>query len=493
MASSGPPFGRSTGHGSVSPVDVQGPTRERPALAPAAWRRLVLRFGTPGLLVAGLIAFLATAVASLAAMDAMVLRYRQQDQALEARRLAGRVGMLLVDIETGVRGFLITGRDDFLEPRNAAMREIEATLAAFKQHWLAAGNAGRALDRLDGLMKARMTELDRTIRERRAQGSSAQVDLPASIEGKRLMDEIRGELARLDDLQRDAALRSATEASRAREKVIHLGLLLGCLGLLLVGFSLALSVRDRRRRDLAQHALAEANATLESQVAERTRELQEALQRIQSFAGAMDRGIEAERRRLAREVHDQFGQIASAMKFMVGGLPEGTDASQARTRATMLELCDTALATARRITTELRPPLLDDFGLAAAVAHQAEALGHDRGFSILVDVIDDEVLTADQASQLFRIFQEASANTLRHAQASTLRVVGRHDEGTYRFEMTDDGVGPRAAREGSSGLRNMRERAGLIGGSLSFGKAPRGGTQLVVAVPLQPEITAVAA
>ena len=157
----------------------------------------------------------------------------------------------------------------------------------------------------------------------------------------------------------------------------------------------------------------------------------------------------------------------------------------------LLALADENIAVARAISAALRPPLLDDLGLAAALAHHAKGLERQGQLAVQVEVRDEQRLDAEQRNQLFRILQEAATNVLRHAKASRLEIRGSADAaadsgaGSYCLEIIDDGIGPGQVRPDASGLRNMRERAALAGGSLGFGPGPRGGTRVAVCLPLQ--------
>jgi len=150
----------------------------------------------------------------------------------------------------------------------------------------------------------------------------------------------------------------------------------------------------------------------------------------------------------------------------------------------MLAIADEVIGAARRISNTLRPPLLDDFGFGAAVQHYVQGLQRQSELVVDLDLAPDDALSSEQHNQLFRLLQEAATNVLRHAQAHQLSIESRVEDGAYRLRIEDDGVGPGDVRADASGLRNMRERAVLAGGELSFGPAPRRGTRIEVRVPL---------
>jgi signal transduction histidine kinase len=146
------------------------------------------------------------------------------------------------------------------------------------------------------------------------------------------------------------------------------------------------------------------------------------------------------------------------------------------------QLLDEAIATARRIAADLRPPLLDDLGLAAALGQLAQ---HD-GLTATVRVEDDHVLTPRLAEQLFRITQEAVTNVLRHAKAAHIHIEGGATDQAYLLAVEDDGVGfdPQAVRRGALGLVGMRERARLAGGECRWVTPRFGGTRVEIRLPL---------
>lgn len=213
-------------------------------------------------------------------------------------------------------------------------------------------------------------------------------------------------------------------------------------------------------------------------------DLKDAQAHIAAVAGEQDRRVERERWRISREVHDQIGQVFSAIKLIVESLPAGAlPAAQAATLARAIEL---GIATTRKVTADLRPPLLDDLGLAAALRHFGQQVEQAGDLACIVDVIDEEALGADQRLALHRIAQEATGNALRHAGAGVIEITGRRDGGRYLFRITDDGRGfePHDLSRGTMGLAIMRERAALLGGSCEIASGVGKGTVVAVSLNL---------
>lgn len=199
---------------------------------------------------------------------------------------------------------------------------------------------------------------------------------------------------------------------------------------------------------------------------------------------------EEERERIARDIHDELGGNLVAIKFDVALLAGklDTDPLQLRRRVRSIEkLVDDAIATAGRVARELRPGILKDFGLAAAVECQAEDFTQRTGIACKVLCADDDATAEEAASTaLFRIFQEALTNISKHAHASKVEVRLVQEDGDILLEIFDDGRGlaPEAlTKPRSYGLRGIRERLNALQGSLDISSSPQGGTRLTVRVP----------
>jgi signal transduction histidine kinase len=227
---------------------------------------------------------------------------------------------------------------------------------------------------------------------------------------------------------------------------------------------------------------------VEQQAAEKIRQSREQLRHL---ANHLQRVREEERTRIARELHDQFGQTLSVLKmdlaWLAKHLPGPNPSLQAKLDA-MGSVIDATLQVLHRVCTELRPVILDDFGLAAAIQWQTEDFQGRTGIvcSVILDTEADK-LTQDESTALFRIFQETLTNTLRHASATEIGVRLWEEENQLMLEIADNGKGI-ASTEISSptslGLIGMRERVYGINGSIQFTGIQDKGTRVTVAVPL---------
>lgn len=240
---------------------------------------------------------------------------------------------------------------------------------------------------------------------------------------------------------------------------------------------------------------------------------------LRKLAGHLESAREAERTRIAREIHDEFGQLLTGFKFDLswlekklsaqgevreakdpvsgkGGEPAGPQAAGTSTRAgllekvrTMTELLHGMVQSVRRIAAELRPGVLDDLGLAAAVEWQAGELQKRTGIKAHVrTALSERELPREITTALFRIFQESLTNVARHAEAKNVRVNLREQSGWLSLEVSDDGRGITEAdmsKADAFGLLGMRERIAPLRGRCEIRGAPGQGTTVSVSVPLE--------
>jgi PAS domain S-box-containing protein len=220
------------------------------------------------------------------------------------------------------------------------------------------------------------------------------------------------------------------------------------------------------------------------------RELRRSRARLAELSSHLQAAKEEERERIARDIHDELGGTLVAIKFgiaLLGNKLDG-DPEQLHQRVASIEkLADDAIATAGRVARELRPGILKDFGLAAAIECQAEDFTQRTGIACRVLCADYDAETDEQTSTaLFRIFQEALTNISKHAQAERVEVRLVQEAGDIMLEITDDGRGlaPDAlTKPRSYGLHGIRERIRALDGSIDIGRGPQGGTRMVVRAP----------
>jgi signal transduction histidine kinase len=200
---------------------------------------------------------------------------------------------------------------------------------------------------------------------------------------------------------------------------------------------------------------------------------------------------EEERQRVAREIHDELGQQLTTLKMDLSwiskNLPNNLGPSIEKI-GTMSKSIDTAIDTVRKMSTDLRPPVLDYFGLLTAIESYLEEFQRHTGIKCaMVPQTGDVDLGQGRNVALFRIVQEALTNVARHADAKEVEVSLKKEDGKVHLEIKDDGIGIKAEKvisSNSMGIIGMRERAYLCGGHVRITGTPGKGTTVKVAIPL---------
>jgi signal transduction histidine kinase len=193
-------------------------------------------------------------------------------------------------------------------------------------------------------------------------------------------------------------------------------------------------------------------------------------EQLQALPDRIERVREEERSGIAREIHDELGQVLTGIKMDVAWVdrrlasPEGISTDDLRDRLEALsDLIDETINQVRRISAELRPGVLDHLGLLAACEWQANEFQHRTGTRCTIaSNLADTRLGRDLSTAVFRIFQEALTNVARHANANRVDVKLERIDDRLVLEVSDDGKGisPEAARSPASlGLLGLRERA----------------------------------
>lgn len=203
-------------------------------------------------------------------------------------------------------------------------------------------------------------------------------------------------------------------------------------------------------------------------------------------AARLEAAREDERRRIARELHDELGQLLTALKLDLGCLENEIDpALLARTQA-MATLIDNTIRTVRRLATQLRPHVLDDLGLKAGLEWLTRESCKRANMTYEVHwTLASREMTKDAESAFFRICQEALNNVIRHAQATHVIVTFSFDRRGLNLKVTDNGQGHTAqlSQPSGLGLLGIQERIGLLGGTLSLQTAKGEGTTLSAWAP----------
>lgn len=258
---------------------------------------------------------------------------------------------------------------------------------------------------------------------------------------------------------------------------------------LIMGHYLTALLRDNYRQSLQ---IARNAEELELKVAEKTQALRDLLNQL-------ERAREEERAQVSRDLHDELGQELTALRYALGLTSERyrrDPAGIGRNLSELDHLLQRTNRTVRSLVGQLRPLILDDLGLRAAIEWLLQRAVERSGVSVQSELLgDDRQLSSQLASTVFRIVQEALTNTIRHASASRVELALQIGEGELRLRIRDDGVGfdPAASRRDAGrgpggtgvGLLGMRERVLALGAALDIQSQPGAGTTIEATFPLR--------
>ncbi|RZT97760.1 CHASE3 domain-containing protein [Rivibacter subsaxonicus] len=402
---------------------------------------------------------------------------------ISARPKVQRMLLSITDAETGQRGYLLTGRTEYLEPFRNAAESLPETLEWLRAHYARRPELRPAMAKLEELVADKMSEVSDTVRlydEGRHEAWRAV--LQTNI-GQERMDAIRAQVEQL--------LADEAKAGELARRQVHDSLLISRLGIATLTalslLALFLYLRQTRaleatRREQQQAVQAERDQ-LEVEVQRRTAELTELSRHLLSAR-------EDERSRLARELHDELGALLTTAKL---------DSARIRTRVAALSpeaaerldhLNDTlnrGIALKRRIIEDLRPSSLSNLGLVAAL----EILLREFEQSAEIEVhaeLRPVPLRPDSELTVYRLVQEALTNVSKYARARSVRVSLAVQDGMAEVAVADDGVGfdTRQQKSSAHGLLGMRYRVEAAGGLLKLQSAPGRGTRVGATLPLAP-------
>jgi PAS domain S-box-containing protein len=256
---------------------------------------------------------------------------------------------------------------------------------------------------------------------------------------------------------------------------------------------IVLVCRDFTERKKMELQLQQFNNELEEQVKKKTAELSESYQDIRKLASHLLDVREEERASIAREIHDELGQQLTGLKMDISwitkkkGVLDEKELDQKT--ITILNLLDTTIKTVRRIATDLRPSILDDLGLVAAIEWQSQEFERRSGICTkFISSIEEFHHSSAIAIGLFRICQESLTNIARHAAASQICISLQEEENEYiLLKIEDNGKGFEVRTIGEKktlGLLGMKERTLMMGGEFRIGSEPGKGTTLFIKVPI---------
>ncbi|MGH8131241.1 MAG: CHASE3 domain-containing protein [Steroidobacteraceae bacterium] len=408
--------------------------------------------------------------------------------AQERQALLSRYLRLVLDAETAQRGFLLTEDPRYLRQFDPAVRSLEPLLDRIIESL-------EQSDLREDVAKAQMVrkttgekigEMRTTLRLYAEKDRTAALALFNTDFGEKSMVEMRHQIREIydNDVNRVIAARAAWMKDLRSTRVLLAAA--SILSLLLVVLLGAMFAQDVRRREYESEELNRRNRELDRTVQQRTSMLFHLSSSLQKVA-------EREKAALARELHDELGGLLVATKYDVSWLRrqlgDGSEAIKLRWER-VLHSMDEGLTLKRRIIESLRPTLLDNVGLVAALRWLVEESCRRTGIAC-DDHYEEPLpeLSADARIAVFRVVQECLTNILKHAQAKSVKVSVTASDKKLSVKVIDDGVGideRHIETPNSHGLLGMRHRIESLEGSLTVRSlGPRVGTEVSFTLPLE--------
>jgi signal transduction histidine kinase len=418
-------------------------------------------------------------------LDGLKAANTRQAQADRVTAKLQYLNLLVTDAESGLRGYYLSGSETYLGPLRTAERELDGQFNSLKAMLADNPSQLKNLAQLQSLVIRRIHLMNQGLDVYEHGGLDDIVAIARTQEDKTHMDEIRLQVVIMTGEQNELlTARSAAFYDKYRSAALRgLGINLAALVVLVLFYNLIR--RSFRARLNAERALQQTNDHLESLVAARTEQLS-------VLSRHLIRVSEEEKARLARELHDEMGANLTAIGMHLASVGDGLKDSHpehadtlGRARATLIETVELK----RRIVEDLRPSLLDNLGLGAALQSYCEDFGRTTGVDCEA-LIEGDVDSAGptQSIALFRIAQESLNNVAKYAHARHVVVHLAREGEAFTLEVSDDGIGipPDAMRRPKShGLLGMRERALLLGGTLRVDRGGNGiGTTVHACVPV---------
>jgi signal transduction histidine kinase len=406
---------------------------------------------------------------------------RSVDEALVARVEINRLLRVMLGAESGQRGYLLTGRNEYREPYAQAVAEIETLMTKIRRAYEGSSRPAAEARQLEELTRQKLSELDTTLKlydEGKEQAWRELLLTDLGREQMRALEQLAEGVTAQETAQHDV-LKSALRHTLLLQRIGIAVLVLLSLAALL------LYLRQTNRYFVAsaeQRALLQAERDkLETEVERRTRDLTEIARHLQTAR-------EDERSRLARELHDELGGLLTAAKLDVTRLRSklsGAEPSLQEGIARLIRNLDEGIAIKRRIIEDLHPSSLQNLGLKVALETLASEFAARSGLTLEAD-IDDVPLEPNASLSVYRMVQEGLTNVSKYASARRVRVNVGREQDAVRVSVEDDGNGfdPDSIKPGTHGLAGMRFRIESHGGRLDVRSAQGAGTTITALIPL---------
>ena len=397
-----------------------------------------------------------------------------------ARTMIQTLWRSLIDAETGQRGYLLTGRTEYLRPYNAGQTEATQALVWLDSYYSADPYTDALMKRVQLASQGKLSELRETLKLYDGGNGDAWRTLLSSNIGQEQMDTVRnlsGELLAMETARVSEGRNSVAQTLLLNRIGVTAMTALSLLALFMYlrQTSALVAQRDEQRRVVQSE-----RDQLEIEVARRTDQLTELARHLQTAR-------EDERTRLARELHDELGALLTAAKLDVARLKSrlGAPTPEVAERMQHLnEALNSGIALKRRIIEDLRPSSLSNLGLVAALEILITEWS-DRSETVVERRLEPVQLRPSGELTVYRLVQEALTNIGKYAQAQHVHVRLGTDNGLVTISISDDGQGfdLERPRISAHGLLGMRYRVESEGGRMTLRSAPGDGTSITAQMP----------
>ena len=417
------------------------------------------------------------AIAMLAANE-LTYRYttrytRESIATAQTQVILNDLNIRMLNAETGQRGYLLTGRMDYLQPYEQAIAPVTQSFLKLRQRYQTKVDSLALLTELEALSSSKLSEMARTVELKKNNLSAASLDQVLEGSGKLSMQRMREITAEL--LDKETTLLLASRKKLQQTQIISRT----SVALLSVMYLIAILIYLRRNSQLKDEQLqlrrdlATQRDQLEVTVHKRTEELT-------ALARYLQKNREEERSRLARNLHDDLGALLTSAKLDAARIKSRISPDAHETIELLSHLVgnlNASIALGRKIIEDLRPSALNNLGLVATLDIFAREFEESSGL-IVHGSFAEVNLPADSQLMVYRLMQEACTNIMKYAKAKNVWLTLSMVDGTIAASVRDDGVGFDTRRQivSSYGLLGMRYRVEAVQGSLKITSSPGNGT-----------------
>ncbi len=433
-------------------------------------------------------------------VSSLISKVELSDLAVQAydviRDLEGLLSNLS-DAESAALEYRLAADRHYLDRYETHRSAIHANLNTLRQKIKNDPDQTRSLSAVEASVHDKLQLLEKLVRLHHDHPESpdhlAQEERLVTLGGI-VMDRARNSIESMQDSVDAILTIRLREMERARMKTSRWLLTATMLTIVIVAWLFFAVHRQTSQRIRAQEALLESNSELENRIQDRTRELLLSNDRLTTLSRQVIQVQEQERRRIARDLHDEIGHSLTALKLELREIRDHVEGTAVSTSVgKCIEILDPMLQQVRRVALELRPSLLDELGLQEALKWYVTQFAKRATLTVRFDEDHQSGRFSEQTEiAAFRVVQEALNNVAKHAHATTVNVTMKQLVELLVITVRDDGVGFSPPEAQSStlkgecvGLSCMEERLRLVGGTLTVISSPGRGTEITATFPIK--------